>query len=90
MTVKDQWDRLDPGTKKWLLDNPGCLILPHSITAVIREKSGHDIKCDQHGQMMLSPQDRDFIRSKASGAATTAPGHLPGVLQTPTTGLSST
>jgi hypothetical protein len=68
MTVKDQWDRLDPDTKKWLLDNPGCLILPHSITATIREESGQDIECDQHGQMVLSPQDRDFIRAKARGA----------------------
>lgn len=24
----DQWDRLDSATRKWLVDNPGCLILP--------------------------------------------------------------
>ncbi|WP_457974596.1 hypothetical protein [Arthrobacter sp. D1-17] len=76
MTVEDQWDRLDPETKKWLLDNPGCLILPHGITATIREESGQDMECDQHGQMLLSPQDRDFIRSKATVASDGPPGHL--------------
>jgi hypothetical protein len=76
MTVKDLWDRLDPDTKRWFLDNPGCLLLPHTITATIREASGQDVECDQHGQMVLSPQDRDFIHSKASGATAGPPGHL--------------
>ena len=34
MNIKDQWDRLDPATQKWLIDNPGCLILPRTMTAI--------------------------------------------------------
>lgn len=66
MNIKDQWDRLDPATQKWLTDNPGCLILPRTITATIcRETRGTD-DGDQHGETVLSQEDRDFIQAKAN------------------------
>jgi hypothetical protein len=65
MTVRDQWDRLDPETQKWLTDNPGRLILPHTITAVICKESTGEGTCDQHGQMVLTEEDRGFIQAKA-------------------------
>jgi hypothetical protein len=33
MTLKEEWDRLDSETRHWLLDNPGCPLVPNTITA---------------------------------------------------------
>jgi hypothetical protein len=68
MTLKDEWDRLDSGTRNWFLNNPGCVMVPRTITSLINKNAAENIKCDVHGQMMLSPEDLDFIRHKASRA----------------------
>jgi hypothetical protein len=68
MTLKDEWDRLDSGTRNWFLNNPGCVMVPRTITTLINKNAAENIKCDVHGQMVLSPEDLDFIRQKASRA----------------------
>lgn len=73
MTIRDQWDRLDPATQKWLTDNPGCLILPRTITAVICNESAGESDFDQHGQMVLSEEDRGFSQAKARETRETRP-----------------
>ncbi|UZX02144.1 hypothetical protein F8G81_05565 [Arthrobacter sp. CDRTa11] len=65
MTLKDEWDRLDPETRQWLLENPGCVMLPRTVTARIKQHSVGLIETDNHGQLMLSREDLDFIREKA-------------------------
>jgi hypothetical protein len=67
MTIRELWDRLDAGTQKWLMDNPGCQILPRTTSATIMAAGG-DAEADRHGQLMVSEEDRDFIRGKAAGA----------------------
>lgn len=67
MNIRDQWDHLDPATQKWLTDNPGCLILPRTVTATICNKTGTD-EGNRHGETVLSQEDRDFIRLKATEA----------------------
>ena len=67
MHIKDHWDRLDPATRKWLIDNPGCQILPRTITAVVSKTAGEDFGTGQHGERALSQEDHEFIRSKAAG-----------------------
>ncbi|WP_211881637.1 hypothetical protein [Pseudarthrobacter albicanus] len=32
MHIKERWDRLSPATRQWFLDNPGCVIVPRTIT----------------------------------------------------------
>jgi hypothetical protein len=66
MHIKDHWDRLDPATRKWLIDNPGCQILPRTITAVVSKTAGEDLASGQHGETVLSQEDHEFIRSKAA------------------------
>ena len=66
MHIKDHWDRLDPATRKWLIDNPGCQILPRTITAVVSKTAGEDLASGQHGETALSEEDHEFIRSKAA------------------------
>lgn len=70
MTLKDEWDRLDAKTRQWLLDNPGCVMVPRTVAAMIKQNSAGHIEVDRHGQMILSREDLDFIRDKGrSGQA---------------------
>ena len=64
MNLKDHWGRLEPATRKWLIDNPGCQILPRTITAVISKESGESFPTGRHGEAAVSREDQDFIRSK--------------------------
>lgn len=65
-TLKEEWDRLDSETHQWLLDNPGCVMVPRTVTARITQNSVGHIEVDDHGQMMLSRADLDFIREKGA------------------------
>jgi len=70
MSLKDEWDRFDSETRSWLLENPGCLVLPHTMSARISKAAHEGIEHDQHGQAVLSRADHDFIREKAEAAGT--------------------
>ncbi|MCU1532179.1 MAG: hypothetical protein JWO49_1750 [Arthrobacter sp.] len=65
MQVRDLWDELDSTTQKWLIDNPGCQLLPRTLSAKIGIAANGSIERDRHGQMMISKEDRDFIQAKA-------------------------
>ncbi|MGN7150737.1 hypothetical protein ACTHQ6_17265 [Arthrobacter sp. SAFR-179] len=67
MTLKEEWDRLDSETRQWLLDNPACALVPNTITVRIQDTSDRQIEVDEHGQMVLSREDLDFIREKGTG-----------------------
>lgn len=73
VSLKDEWDRLDPETRNWLLENPGCVILPRTMSEKIDQDAAGDIERDQHGQIVLSRDDHDFIRDKAEAAGTIHP-----------------
>ncbi|MHA7289615.1 hypothetical protein ACX80V_08215 [Arthrobacter sp. MDT3-24] len=73
MNIKGQWDRLDHATQQWLIDHPGCLILPRTITATICKETGGTDEGDRHGETVLSQDDRDFIQAKAHEARTDPP-----------------
>lgn len=70
MNLKDEWDRLDTETRAWLLENPGCLLLPPAMSAKISKDTRGHITSDPHGQIVLSPADHEFIREKAEAAGT--------------------
>lgn len=74
MNIKDQWDRLDHTTQQWLIDNPGCLILPRTVTAIICKETGGTKEDAPHGERLLSQEDRGFIQAKAHEARTGPPG----------------
>ena len=73
MDIRDNWDRLSPSTQRWLTDNPGCMILPRTITSIIRQETGGTADRDRHGTSPLSEADRDFIKDKARCAPTSRP-----------------
>ena len=64
VSLKDEWDRLDSETRQWLLDNPGCMILPRTMSTRINEEAATEIERDQHGQIILSRDDHEFVRGK--------------------------
>ncbi|HKU01828.1 MAG TPA: hypothetical protein VJQ80_03350 [Arthrobacter sp.] len=67
MNLKDRWAHLDPATRKWLIDNPGCQILPRTITAMIAKQSGGSLPTGLHGEAAMSREDQAFIRSQLNG-----------------------
>lgn len=69
MTLKEEWGRLDSETRQWLLNNPGCSMVPCTVTDRIRQNSTGNIEVDVdgHGQMLLSREDLDFLREKGAG-----------------------
>ena len=70
MSLKDEWDRLDSETRTWLLENPGCLILPRTMSTKMIKGADGDLERDPHGQVVLSQADHEFIREKAEAAGT--------------------
>ena len=63
MDIEKLWDRLEPETRQWLVDNPGCRILPRAVVAAITKATGEQLEQDRHGETVLSPSDCDFIRT---------------------------
>ncbi|WAH98222.1 hypothetical protein [Arthrobacter sp. MMS18-M83] len=74
MNIRDHWDGLSPGTRQWLTENPGCVVLPRTITEIIHQETGITADSDQHDQASLSPEDLDFLRARAEGTPA-PPGH---------------
>ncbi|MCZ9880414.1 hypothetical protein [Arthrobacter sp. B2a2-09] len=68
MNIRDHWDMLSPETRHWLTDNPGCVVLPRTITEIIHQETGITPDADRHSQVSLSPEDLSFIRAKAEEA----------------------
>lgn len=71
MHIKEQWNRLDPTTQQWLMDNPGCMILPRTLTTIFNAETNENADVDVHGETVLTEEDSDFIRAqayKATGA----------------------
>jgi hypothetical protein len=66
LTLKEEWDRLDSETRQWLLDNPACVMVTRTVSAKIKEVAAGPIEVDEHGQMLLTREDLDFIRGKGA------------------------
>lgn len=67
MEIAKLWDKLDADTRQWLVDNPGCTILPRTVAAAIMKSTGVQFEQDRHGETVLSLGDCDFIRGAAQG-----------------------
>ena len=65
MGIEKLWDRLEPETRQWFVENPGCKILPRAVVAAIMKATGVEFEQDRHGEIILSPADCDFIRTAA-------------------------
>jgi len=65
MLLEEVWDGLDPETKHWFRQNPGCRALPRTIVNIIRDGYTGRVVVDQDGMMALSRADLQFLQSVA-------------------------
>ncbi|MBP2264769.1 MULTISPECIES: hypothetical protein [Micrococcaceae] len=65
MHIKEFWDQLSPHTQQWLMDNPGTMIVPRTVTAIINGETGESEGVDAHGGTHLTDEDRHFIHEQA-------------------------
>jgi hypothetical protein len=67
LQIHDCWEQLDGTTRQWVIDNSGCVILPRTIVATILLATDGQNDESQLGEAPLSPEDRAFIQSQATG-----------------------
>lgn len=72
--IREQWNLLPAPVTQWLMENPGCLILPRTISAEISAATGQGSNGDPHGETTLCQHDVDFIRMKSREAEPGRPG----------------
>ncbi|WP_427132688.1 hypothetical protein [Pseudarthrobacter sp. S9] len=72
--MEEWWDQLDSATRQWLVKNPGCVTLPRIVVHAISTAIHEDLGEDQHGQLELSDEDRQFIQSRAGQEQADGPG----------------
>jgi hypothetical protein len=68
MSIRSHWDDFDAGTRQWLMDHPGCLIVPRTLASVMNSGIVDPAVTDRHGQIRLTDDDAEFIRSRAHTA----------------------
>ena len=72
--IKEFWDQLSPDTRQWLIDNPGTMIVPRTVTAIINGETGEGSAVDAHGGTQLTDEDRHFIQEQARVRGSASPG----------------
>jgi hypothetical protein len=72
MHIKHHWELITPAIRQWFTDNPGCVILPRTISAAINESTGGNSELDPHGETVFSEEDINFIRLEGQQAATSS------------------
>jgi hypothetical protein len=61
--IDEWWNDLDPATRQWFLENPGCMTVPRTVANVVHQTEGTGTDQDRHGELQLTQQDHDFIRT---------------------------
>jgi hypothetical protein len=93
-SIEKLWDQLDPKTQEWLRANPGSVVLPRNVTAVIRKAMGDPDSLDgtdRNEQLSLSPEDLAFITAMANSAPLGCPQTLrPALITLGGSGLAAT
>jgi hypothetical protein len=62
MMIEQWWNLLDGHTRRWLVDNPGCVVLPRTVVNAINTATGGLLDSGPHGEFSLSARDQEFIR----------------------------
>lgn len=66
MTIEQWWNLLDAHTRRWLMENPGCMVLPRTVVNAVNAATGGLLHPGPHGEFSLSAPDREFIRLLAA------------------------
>lgn len=63
--MEQVWEELDQATQEWLKANPGCVVLPRTVTAAVNRATNGKVGEAEHGHVLLTPEDSTFIKSRA-------------------------
>ena len=59
--IEQWWDKMDPETREWFINNPGTVILPRSVVNALNEvRNG-----EGPAQLEVSAEDREFLKEVA-------------------------
>ncbi|MHA7179081.1 hypothetical protein ACX80J_03085 [Arthrobacter sp. MDB2-24] len=63
-SISSIWTRLDPTVQQWLLENPGCVVLPRTMANRTATGMAEELPVDEHGEHWLSPEDITFLKAR--------------------------
>lgn len=63
-TLNTLWTKLDPAVQRWVLDNPGTLVLPRTIVNRVETTTGVTMSTDEHGEHWLSDDEIVFLKAR--------------------------
>ncbi len=63
-TIRTLWTKLDPAVRRWLLDNPGCEILPRTLVNQVEADTGETMDTNEHGHHWFSGEELVFLRAR--------------------------
>lgn len=81
MTLEERWNSLDADIRKWLTQNPGCVVLPRTIVNAINNATRDVLPASPHGEASLTPRDQAFLREQAAPAPEPWPHSAPALAQ---------
>ncbi|MHA7210314.1 hypothetical protein [Arthrobacter sp. MDT1-65] len=68
MTMSTLWTSIDPTVQQWLLDNPGCVVLPRTLVNRVEAATGTSMTADRHGEYLLTEEDLRFLKDRRRAA----------------------
>ncbi|WP_434994262.1 hypothetical protein [Arthrobacter sp. Ld5] len=63
-TISSIWTRIDPGVQQWVLENPGCVVLPRTLVNRVEATVGESLHADAHGEYWFSGEELLFLKAR--------------------------
>ncbi|MDQ0735083.1 hypothetical protein [Arthrobacter agilis] len=65
-SISTLWATLDTTVQRWLLQNPGTMVLPRTYVNQVAAGAGQVLHLDEHGEYWLSKEDMLFLKAVRS------------------------
>ncbi|MHA7282839.1 hypothetical protein [Arthrobacter sp. TMS2-4] len=62
--ISSIWTRIDPGVQQWVLENPGCVVLPRTMVNRVEATVGESLHADAHGEYWFSGEELVFLKAR--------------------------
>ncbi|PPB49948.1 hypothetical protein C4K88_04470 [Arthrobacter pityocampae] len=62
--ISSIWTRIDPGVQQWVLENPGCVVLPRTLVNRVEATIGESLHADAHGEYWFSGEELIFLKAR--------------------------
>lgn len=57
MTIEQRWNLLGAHMSRWLVENPGCMVLPRTVVNAVNAAIGGLLRPGPHEEFRLSARD---------------------------------